>query len=270
MLPVRLQVAALERAARKPTESLSAYENLLRARWQWHRDPSNFQPVIDMLEEAVAIDPGCARAYAMMAFVYAESMFAVADRLDELARQARNYAEKALAADDGDAFVHAIASVAYTVCGDHDLARRHSDKAIELNPNEIQATLARGIVATYSGELDEGLEWLQRTKRLDPQMPEHYLEPLIECHYMRREYTEAIEVFNLWRDPPFYMFDVLAACHAQLGHTEKARTARDLFLRTRPETYDTAIGVEAHLTMIKRQEDRDHWLEGYRKAGVEV
>ena len=96
------------------------------------------------------------------------------------------------------------------------------------------------------------------------------LEPLIECRYMRREYAEAIEAFNLWRDPPFYMFDVLAACHAQLGHTEEARTARDFFLRACPETYDTAIAVEAHLRMIKRQEDRDHWLEGYRKAGVEV
>ena len=87
---------------------------------------------------------------------------------------------------------------------------------------------------------------------------------------MRREYAEAIEVFNLWRDPPFYMLDVLAACHAQLGNTEDARSAYDLFLRTRPEGYDITKSVAAHLRMMALQEDRDHWLEGYRKAGLEV
>ncbi len=101
-------------------------------------------------------------------------------------------------------------------------------------------------------------------------MPQHYMGPIIECHYMQREYAEAIEAFNFWRDPPFYMLDVLAACHAQLGHTEEAHNACDLFLQTRPKTYDTAIGLEAHFRMIERQEDRDDWLDGYRKAGLEV
>jgi adenylate cyclase len=204
----------------------------------------------------------------MMAVVYAESVFAVPDRLNELAGQARTHAEKALAIDYGDAYVHAAASVAYSICGDHNSARRHSTKAIELNPNEIEAILARGLVATYSGELNEGLEWLQKMNRLDPQMSESLLMPLIECHYMRREYSKAIAMFNHWRNPPFYSLDVLAACHAQLDHTKESRSAHDLFQRTRPTNYDEGIAVNAHLKMMKRQEDRDHWLKGYRKAGL--
>ena len=66
------------------------------------------------------------------------------------------------------------------------------------------------------------------------------------------------------------MYDVIAACHAQLGQMTEARAALDEFLRLMPEDYDGGEGWQAHLAMMKRTEDRDHWLEGYRKAGIEL
>jgi hypothetical protein len=39
------------------------------------------------------------------------------------------------------------------------------------------------------------------------------------------------------------------------------------FARRRPENYDPAF-VRAHVAMCRRPEDREHWIEGYRKTGL--
>ena len=270
VLPVRLHRAALERANRKPVESLTAYEHFLHARWQWNRNPGDVAPAIKELETAIALDPNFARAYAWLAHIYAQSLFVVAESLDSATDLARFHVDKAIQADDQDAFVHATAALSFTLFGDFDLAKRHSDKAISLNPNEFYAVYMRGLVLNYCGDPEAAVAWFEKALRLDPQASHHDLEPIIECHYMRRAYQDAIETFNLWQNPPFYMYDVLAACHAQLGNMDEAAAARSVYMNSQPDGHNVAVSVAAHLRMCKRQEDKDHWLEGYRKAGLDV
>lgn len=74
---------------------------------------------------------------------------------------------------------------------------------------------------------------------------------------MRHKHAETIKALNLWRDPPFYILEARAAYHAQLVNTVAARTAFDLYLRTRPSSYDNAIGGAAYLRIFQRQEGRD-------------
>ncbi len=51
---------------------------------------------------------------------------------------------------------------------------------------------------------------------------------------------------------------------------EDARAAAAEFERVRPDGYDFAEVAKIHGQMRARPEDRDHWLEGYRKAGLPV
>ncbi len=270
VLPVRLDGAALERAKRKPVESLTAYEHFLRARWRWTQKSGDIEHAIEGIEMAIKLDPGFARAYAWLAIVYADSVFALSKSLDEPAEKARFFAEKAIEADDQDAYVHASAAIAYSTCGDFDQAKRHVDRAIALNPNEYMAIYARGMELSYGGDPEAGLAWYQKASRLDPQASDFYLESFIECHYMRRAYQDAVNFFNQWQNPPFYMYSVLAACHAQLGNMAEAAAAVETSLAGRPSIHDLKVRTAAHLRMCKRQEDREHWLEGYRKAGFDV
>jgi len=267
-LPIQLQSSMIEAIRAKPTENLSAYEYLLRGRWLWHKDVTNAREALDMFERAVALDPGCARAFALAAFVYAHTQFSLGVDLDEAANRARLNARKALEADDNDAFVHAAAALAFMICGDHDLGERHAERALALNANEAFVAYACGLVYTYAGRLDEGLAWLQRALRYDPRVAHNFYESMIECQYMRGDYKDALDSFGRWPMVPFYMLDVRAACFAQLGDMEKARQARDEYLRLAPEGHDIVKDHQAHLRMMKRQEDRDHWLEGYTKAGL--
>ena len=48
------------------------------------------------------------------------------------------------------------------------------------------------------------------------------------------------------------------------------RVAVEAYERERPEDTDFAFYVTAHVRMCARQEDAEHWLEDYRKAGIDM
>ncbi len=138
-------------------------------------------------------------------------------------------------------------------------------------PGDIApAIYMRGFVLNYCGDPEAAVAWFDKALRLDPQASHHDLEAYIECHYKRRAYQDAIDAFNQWQDAPFYMYDVLAACHAQLGNMDQAAVACAAYMDGQPDNHDVGVSVAAHLRMCRRQEDKDHWLEGYRKAGLDV
>jgi hypothetical protein len=66
------------------------------------------------------------------------------------------------------------------------------------------------------------------------------------------------------------MYAEFAAALAQTGDSEAAAEAVGLYDRQRAEQHDIHAFVQRHTRMCKLQADRDHWLEGYRKAGFPV
>ena len=66
----RLRQSEIERASRKPTESLDAYDFYLRALAQFHRyTDERFAETVALLEQALAIDPSSAPAAALVGCV---------------------------------------------------------------------------------------------------------------------------------------------------------------------------------------------------------
>jgi hypothetical protein len=66
------------------------------------------------------------------------------------------------------------------------------------------------------------------------------------------------------------MYVALAAAFAQLDRIDDVRTTMAQFERIRPEGFDAVKVAHSHARTCARQEDADHWLEGYRKAGLDV
>src|SRR5207245_5522135 len=63
----RLRLSEIERAARKPTESLGAYDLYLRALAQFHRyTEESLDEAVALARQALAIDPSYAPAAAMV------------------------------------------------------------------------------------------------------------------------------------------------------------------------------------------------------------
>ena len=268
-VPGRLNEAATDRARRKPSESLTAYDYLLRG--EWHQ-MGNYgtADALPLFEKAIEIDPRCARAYCRLAAYHGYSVFAHGTSVEEARRLAQSFADRALASDPGDPLVQVIAAQTYQMIGNHDLARRHIEKAIALNPNDITVIRFAEQILAYLGDHVEALKWNSKYLRLDPHFAEGVRETLFDTYYMTRRYEDAIASFQGWPNPPPHMYCELAAGYAQLGRMDDARAAVAEFERIRPAGYDFAMVSRAHARMCRRQKDADHWLEGYRKAGIEV
>ena len=268
ILPVRLRGALTESALRKPTQNLTAYDYYLRGRSVYMQSVGQDRSAVELFAKAVEIDPRCAHAYAFMALDYAYSVYGVRPLDEDPFSPARANIDRALAVAEDDSFVHAIAADVHMICGDHDLARSHAERAVAINPNDIWVRHSYGFVLAYSGEPEKAKPWLVETLRLDPRPPDFLIEILAECHYLLREYDAVIEIYTRWQNPPLHMYTQLAAAYAQLGRMDEARAAFETYRRLRPPDADFAYYLAAHVRLCKRQEDADHWVEGYRKAGL--
>jgi adenylate cyclase len=269
-LPGRLDAAEFEKGRRQATESQSAYDYLLRGEWFLQRGGPADGEALAMFENATEADPNSARAYARIAAWHAFSIYSHEIPTDTAFEKARDYAERALELDDSDAKVHALAATAYLNLGEHERAQSHIERAMTLNPNDVEVLYRLGAVAAYHGKPQEGLDWMQKAMRLDPFYPDSKLEPLFDACYMLGAYEKAIDVFRRWRNPPIHMHAEFAAALAQLGRTPEAREAVDTYDRNRPKEHDVSEFAKRHVRLCKFSADRDHWLDGYRKAGFEV
>jgi len=268
VLPLHLQGALRETAKRKPSENLTAYDYFLRGRWLYERSSGRNAEALRLLERAVELDPSCAHAYASIALAYAYSVFTFSPMSADPTVEARANIERALATGEGNAFIHAMAAEVYLICGEHDLAGFHVGKALALNPNDIVALRIEGNVRAYSGDPSAGVVLLTKALRYDPQSPDSYSEVLAESLYMLSEYEKAIAVYKRWRDPPVHMYTHLAACYAQVGRMDEAAAAASYFREHCPPDADFGFYAKAHARICKRPSDAQHWMEGYRKAGL--
>jgi TolB-like protein/class 3 adenylate cyclase/tetratricopeptide (TPR) repeat protein len=269
-VPGRLGEVAVERARNKPAENMTAYDYVLRGDWYRERDLTD-PNALAMYEKAIAADPRCARAYAEAAEYHAYSVWGHGAPPEDARPLARSFIEQALALDENDPRIQAMAATTYIEVGEHDLARRHVERAFTLNPNDALIMWNCGLVLAYLGDHDEALQWHRRALRVDPYFVDGFREPMFEVNYMARRYDEAIALFRGWRSPAWHMYLGLAAAYAQLGQMDEAREALERVYRSMPETVDLGqTFFHNDLIPIARQEDRDHWLEGYRKAGLDV
>jgi adenylate cyclase len=268
-VPEQLNVAAVNRARRRNVENLSAYDYVLRGEWLLNQDYGSLE-ARGLFEKAIEIDPGCARAYTRLAAIHAYSVFSHGVSVNEAAELGRLNAERALEIDPTDPAIQAIVAEAYIMVGEHDLARRHIERAIKLNPNEYAVMNFAGIVLMYLGDHEKALTWLHRLSRHDPFFSDSIREHYFDLYYMTRRYEDAIGIYRGWRNPPPHMSLELAVTYAQLDRLDDMRAAMTQHEQTRPGGFDPQQVANAHARLCAREEDREHWLEGYRKIGIEV
>jgi TolB-like protein len=268
VLPKRLQGAMVESVRRKPSENLSAYDCYMRGRWLFNQSSAQDPLALELFRKAVEIDPECAHAHAEIANTLAYSVFTFSPIGDDPLAAALDSLERALTLGEGDPAILSAAAEVYLICGKHDLAKSHSDKATAFNPNDTTTLLGRAFILTYMGDHQAGVDVVSEVFRYDPRSPDFYLEGLGEALYMKRDYEAAIEAYTRWQSPPVHMYTQLAASYAQLGQMEDAEAARGVFEARRPKDSDFAYYAAAHRRICKHVGDADHWIEGYRKAGL--
>ncbi|MBV8408025.1 MAG: hypothetical protein JOY64_10380 [Alphaproteobacteria bacterium] len=269
----RLAQVERERARRKPTANLGAYDYYLRALANCY--PTTREQGEEGLRfacKAIELDPGFASAYGIAAWFHTRrtssqwTTDAVQERADAL-RMARRAAELG----KEDAFSLAFAGFAFALVGrEPEYGAALADRAIELNPNLALAWGVRGWVSIMLGEHDTAIDRAARAMRLSP------LDPFMRgphmtmavANLMSGRYAEALSwaAKVLQPDPNFApAWRMTAAMHGLAGNVAEARAAC-----ARLRELEPLLRVSNLRDVIApyRPADLARFEEGLRRAGL--
>ncbi|MFL5771815.1 MAG: adenylate/guanylate cyclase domain-containing protein [Flavisolibacter sp.] len=173
--------------------NVTAYTYYLKGLHFWNKmTPADSRKAIDCFNEAIAIQPDYALAYAISAAVYSylgASGQVMPQKAFEIVRQR---AEIALKLDDSIAESHqAMASLFLFYDWNWKAAYESLQKAIQLNPGSVDAYDLLGFYYVITGQKEKGVELLEEAEKLDPLSPV-ILNALGNMYIFAHRYDDAI------------------------------------------------------------------------------
>src|SRR6266702_3808110 len=228
-LPGRLEAASRERAARKPTGNMAAYECVLAGKLLHHRsNHADNEAALRLLDRAIALDANYAHAHAWKACVLGQSWVnGYCQDRDATWNEVGRELQIALELDSNDSDVQRVLAAVNLAGKEHDKAAFHQERALALNPNDDLIVVQQGEVLTWLGRPEEGIPWIEKAMRLNPYHPERFWNHLGHEAAARSHSAEVLK-----REPAFCVENYLNTLH------------------------------------YKRPEDREHHREALVKAGL--
>jgi TolB-like protein/class 3 adenylate cyclase len=269
----KLEQAEIERAKRKPTESLDAYDYFLRGMAAFYRfsRPSN-EEALALFSRAIELDPDFASAYGMAARCYLQrkGFGWVTDRERETA-EAERLARRAAYLGREDAVALGTAGFSLVlVVGDLDDGPALIDRSLELNPNLAWVWHFSALTKVFLGQPEAALEQAVRAMRLSPQDPQMFAMRAVTAfaHFFAGRYDEALS----WAEAAMREQSnfLVATCvgAASGGLAGKLAEAEKAMARLRQLNPALRVSNLKDLLPFRRPQDFDRWAEGLRKAGL--
>jgi len=206
-LKSKLSGADAAKVEKSYTASWEAYQLYLKGRFYGSkRTAKDAQKSIEYFQQAIAIDPNYALAYAGLA----ESTWFLAlysyPQVNDLVPKARELALRALELDSSLAEPHSLLGViCMTNHSDFACMEREQKLAIELNPNYSEGHRRYGLVVANLGRFEEARIAFKRALEIDPLSPVANLE-IAHLLFNERRYeeSETQSKKNLELDPNFW------------------------------------------------------------------
>jgi TolB-like protein/class 3 adenylate cyclase len=269
-----LEKAEIERAKRKPTESLDAYALYLRglARYYQFANRQANHEALRLFNSAIQLDPDFASAYGHAASCYAQAkangwMSDTANETAEVTRLAQRAVE--LGKDDAVALANSGWALALVV-QDLRVGAGLIDRALVLNSNLAEAFLYGGWAKNWLGEPEAALQSFARAMRLSPIGPRvaGMRVGTAHAHFLLRRYDEAASwaEMALQESPDFQPgLRIDAASNALAGRSERAHKTVARLRQLNP-----ALHISSLKTVLGpyRHEDLSLYEKGLRQAGL--
>jgi adenylate cyclase len=266
---VKLTRFERDRVLAKPTESLAAYEYVLRGREHFSRATRDSNDEAqDMFQRAIDLDPNYAAAYAELGLSLIEAVASGWTQFiaDDLAR-AETLAQKALSLDSASTTAYRLLAEVHLAKRRFDLALGQIDRALVINPSDAESFSMRGAILLWAGRAAEALPWLEGALRLDSANARATFL-LGTAYYFLSRYGESVGAMDhalagsLGRNTQVTGRSVLAAAYAQLDRRPDAERERTAVMRMAP-----FLDAERFASQFGTQTAHDHMLEGLKKAG---
>jgi TolB-like protein/tetratricopeptide (TPR) repeat protein len=269
----QLEQAEIERAKRKPTENLDAYDYYLRGMASFHQGSrAGVNQALPLFYKAIELDPDFASAYAMAGWCYFWRKINgwMTDRPQEInegARLVRRAVE--LGKDDAVALARSGHALGHLV-GDLDGGIALVDRGLTLNPNLATAWFLGGFLHAFRGESEVAIEHFARAMRLSPLDPEMFRMQAGTA--LAHLCAGRFDIASTWaekafRDMPSFLFAVaiIAASHALAGRMDEARRAMEHLRQLDPAL---RISNLKDWIPLRPPENVAKFAEGLRRAGL--
>jgi TolB-like protein/class 3 adenylate cyclase/tetratricopeptide (TPR) repeat protein len=269
----KLRQSEIERASRKPTASLTAYDLYLRALAQSYRyTDEGVAEAIVLARQALAIDPSYAPPAAMIGYgrvlQRVQAWGALSDQdIGEACRLARQVLEAER--DDAETIWQAAWTL-FLLAGEASMAEVALDRALALNPNAAHAWMARGNTHALRNQPEAAIEAIERARRLSPFDPltSFYAFGIAVAHFAARRFDQAIEwADRALQDQPRLAsaMRVKVAAHAHLGRLDEAHAELGRVLAIDPKL---TIAAYREYARSFAPELLELFVTGLRPAGL--
>jgi adenylate cyclase len=193
-----LRKAETQRAGRKPTGKLDAYDLYLRALAASENGEAGLHEAVAFLQSALRIDPSYAAAARIgyCRIILRSHGFQVSE--EEMAETGRLAVQAIrMGNDDAEALAMGAHGAIYFI-GDDGLADNASERAVTLNPNSAWAWVARGWVLALRNQPEPAIEAFRQAMRLSPLDPHTYYFAggMAFAHLYMEQFEEANEWAN--------------------------------------------------------------------------
>jgi adenylate cyclase len=269
-MQVKLTEGEEVRVAAKGTNNLEAYLKYLQAHELINRiNPDSNALGKQFAEEAIALDPEYASAYASLASAHAMDVWLGASKSPKQSiGKAMKLLQKAITLDDTYAEAHGYLGFLYSMTNQHDKALAQAEKAVDLSPNSAECHYRLGKILTFAGRWKESIPEFERAIRLNPIPPNKYIFSLGLAQGWTGQYDEAITWCEkaIRQEPNSLLAHLfLTAVYSYSGRHEEARIEATEVLRIQPK-----FSVEKFQKKVtyKKETDREKLLGALRKAGL--
>lgn len=268
----RIRQAEIHRARRKRPDSLDAWDLYVQALpLVYSANVPGYTHAIELLDRAIAIDPGYAPALALASWAHERRNTyggTAPAGVDDVAVSLK-LAQRALDADPADPMALALLGWERILFRRDYAGLALCSRAVELNPNNRAILDLAAVAHLYAGNPDQVIACSMRALQLSPGAPDAFacIAHIAEANFAAGRFEEAAEwaqrSIDLEKDFAFsHLF--LSMSRALLGQIEEAREEMKIVLALRPDF--TIAGWQAD--PIKSPDLRRLLVEGCRLAGM--
>ncbi len=258
-------------AQRKAPDSMDAWDLVMRALSHYWRLTRQDNVVAQaLLEKATAIDPNYGQALGVLAASHTFSAHMGWSDMAAVVPIAERAALAAIRADNEDPWAHYALGSVYLFTRRFDDSLAEFELALRLNPNFSLAQAYYGLTLSYCGRWQDGDLAARRALRLSPRDPFSaiYCGIIAYSQFVGRNYDEAMRLAReaiRQRNDFVGGHRVLTAAAGMAGRDEITKAALQELRRAQP---NISIAWVANEMPLQHDADREHYLDGFRRAGL--
>ena len=260
-----------QESRRTSLTNLSVYEAFLKFyHYKAFQTSAGFESIRELLEQALKREPEDGFLWAALSNVHTDNYLAeFSPTTTSTLEEAERYARKGVVLDPTSARTRMQMAYIHFLLNDREMFFQEAEHAFRLNPNNAYIYGTRGHLEILFGNLEHGLQLLQKAIVLNPYHPNYFFISFFLYAYAHQNYRNAYKEAVKFDPPGVYLCPLYqAAALGQLGQTEEAEATLETLVQLRPDFPARAHELIGRL--IKAEGQVDHIIEGLQKAGLRL